>query len=56
MNTPTTPRIDPHIWARGTNHEIHGAVVYIGPRNLFVAHDEIPGMIDRLQAIHALNA
>ncbi|MFD4007858.1 hypothetical protein ACFWQK_09030 [Brachybacterium paraconglomeratum] len=56
MSNHITPRIDPHIWARGTTNEIPGAVVFIGKRNLFIAHDEIPDMIARLQAIHALNA
>lgn len=56
MSNPITPEINPHIWARGTGHEIPGAVIRIGKRDLFITQTELPAAIARLTAIHALNA
>lgn len=56
MTTPTIPEIQPHIWARNTDHALPGAVIRLGRRDLFIAHESLPAAIARLQAIHALNA
>lgn len=55
MTNPSSPEIQPHIWARNTDHEIPGAVIRLGRRDLFIAHDALPAAIARLQAIHAVN-
>lgn len=53
---PDTPRVNPHVWGRNTPNEIPGAVMYLGARDFFIPNDAIPAIINRLQAIHDLNA
>lgn len=53
---PLPPRITAHCWARNTPDEVLGANVRIGRQDLFIAHDVIPDVIARLQAIYELNA
>lgn len=54
VNPPQTPTASPHTWGRGTHDETPGALIYLGRRDLFIAHDQIPSIIAKLTAIHNL--
>lgn len=52
---PITPRIDAHVWGRSTSNPQPGAIIRAGRYDVFVADADIPALIERLQAIRALN-
>lgn len=54
MNPPQTPTASPHTWGRGTHDETPGALIHLGRRDLFIAHDQLPNIIAKLTAIHDL--
>lgn len=56
MPTPAPVEIHPHIWGRNTDNPTPGAVIRLGRRDLFIPQSDLGAAIDRLRAIHAVNA
>lgn len=56
MTNLQQPTITAHTWGRGRDDEQSGALIYLGRRDIFVPRDDIPTVIAKLQAVHALTA